>query len=196
VCAYQLSYIGTIQFLILLSMTFNHQRDHDSSVLIQLFNQLFEQSENTILVGGGNEPIYLPAEASASSKNRIIFRLDYFASALHEVAHWCLAGSKRRQLEDYGYWYFPDGRDQHWQARFEEVEIRPQAIECLFSQAAQFPFQVSQDNLMNTPSENQNFNQKVQQQAELFYQSGMPARAELFYQALKSYFIVSVKAIW
>ncbi|GAM69307.1 transporting ATPase [Vibrio sp. JCM 19236] len=26
---------------------------------------------------------------------------------MHEIAHWCVAGPKRRLLEDFGYWYEP-----------------------------------------------------------------------------------------
>jgi elongation factor P hydroxylase len=99
--------------------------------LITIFNHLFDAPENTVLIGGAQEPLYIPG----NDKNRIYFRFDYFASALHEVAHWCLAGKKRRQSEDYGYWYKPDGRDAAWQVRFEEVEVKPQALECIFSAA-------------------------------------------------------------
>jgi elongation factor P hydroxylase len=58
---------------------------------------------------------------------------DYLASALHEVAHWCLAGVERRKLEDYGYWYSPDGRSRGEQSAFENVEARPQALEWILS---------------------------------------------------------------
>ncbi len=38
-------------------------------------------------------------------------RTDFFASALHEISHWCVAGKARREQVDFGYWYCPDGRD-------------------------------------------------------------------------------------
>ena len=82
----------------------------DGEVLRALFDGLFLASENTCLLQGGAEPVYLPADAD-HPQNRIVFRLDYAASALHEIAHWCIAGAARRRLIDYGYWYSPDGRD-------------------------------------------------------------------------------------
>lgn len=148
--------------------------------LITIFNNLFEASENTILIGGADEPLYIPG----ADKNSIFFRLDYFASALHEVAHWCLAGKKRRQLDDYGYWYKPDGRDDTWQARFEAVEIKPQAVECIFSAAAGVPFQISVDNLANPGASSARFQQNVEAQVALYLEKGLPKRAALFHQAL------------
>ncbi|EJS89728.1 hypothetical protein AAUPMB_04958, partial [Pasteurella multocida subsp. multocida str. Anand1_buffalo] len=35
--------------------------EHQLSDLIAIFNQCFEQEYNTILVKGGDEPLYLPA---------------------------------------------------------------------------------------------------------------------------------------
>ena len=155
----------------------------NSSDLITIFNQLFETSENTILVGGADEPLYMPGQ----DRNRIYFRYDYFASALHEVAHWCLAGKRRRHQEDYGYWYKPDGRDDTWQARFEEVEVKPQAIECIFSAAAGVPFKISADNLANPDLDTERFRHKVEQQVSLFLKKGLPERAALFHQALRCF---------
>ncbi len=42
-----------------------------------------------------------------------------------------------------GYWYAPDGHTQEQQALFEQVEIKPQAIEWLFAQAFGRKFRVS-----------------------------------------------------
>ncbi|WP_417667272.1 elongation factor P hydroxylase, partial [Pseudidiomarina sp.] len=46
----------------------------------------------------------------------------YVVMRLLEMSHWCIAGEKRRQLEDYGYWYLPDGRDAQQQHAFEQAE--------------------------------------------------------------------------
>ena len=89
--------------------------------LICLFESTFKKKYNTRLIKGNDEPIYLPAN-DVCQFNQIIFAHGYFSSALHEVAHWCLAGQSRRLLEDYGYWYIPDGRDHQQQAKFESVE--------------------------------------------------------------------------
>lgn len=112
--------------------------------LIELFNAIFAP-QNTVLVRGDNEPEYFPATQDHPA--RIVFAHGFFASALHEISHWCIAGRQRRQLPDYGYWYAADGRNQAQQQAFEQVEIKPQAIECLFTLACQRSFRVSQDNL-------------------------------------------------
>ncbi len=96
------------------------------------------------LVGGFEEPLYLPATDDRAAEIR--FRSDYPSSALHEVAHWCLAGEHRRALEDYGYWYEAD-RGATAQRAFESVEARPQALEWVFSRAVGCAFRVSADNL-------------------------------------------------
>lgn len=117
--------------------------------LIDLFNQLFNQSNigimPTVLVRGDGEPEYFPA--TDESPARIEFAHGFFASALHEISHWCIAGRHRRTLNDFGYWYTSDGRDAETQAIFEQVEIKPQSIECLLNQACGRYFYVSQDNL-------------------------------------------------
>ena len=114
---------------------------------IDLFNSIFS-SLNVQLVRGDDEPEYFPA--SEDSAAQIVFAHGYFASALHEVSHWCIAGKRRRELLDYGYWYAADGRSEAQQKAFEQVEIKPQALECLFSLACHQPFRVSQDNLFAT----------------------------------------------
>ena len=82
--------------------------------------------------------------------------------ALHEVAHWCVAGPRRRCLDDYGYWYAPDGRDAAAQAEFLRVEVRPQALEALFCAACNHPFRVSLDNLDGDPGDEARFAADVQ----------------------------------
>ena len=109
----------------------NHQY-HD---LIRIFDGLFFKPFNTRLIRGADEPVYLPADQDCDV-HRVVFAHGYFASALHEIAHWCVAGQARRLLEDYGYWYCPDGRDAAQQAEFEKTEVVPQALEWAFSVAA------------------------------------------------------------
>lgn len=112
--------------------------------LIQLFNVLFAE-QKVILARSAKEPEYFPALDNQPA--RIEFANGFFASALHEVSHWCVAGKRRRTLSDFGYWYAPDGRSAAQQRAFEHVEIKPQALECLFTLACGGYFQVSQDNL-------------------------------------------------
>jgi len=117
-----------------------------AAALEQVFLDCFGERERTRLVGGAEEPLYLPAQ-TPGARHEIHYRADYPASALHEVAHWCIAGPARRGLQDYGYWYAPDGRGAAMQCAFEAVEARPQGLEWLFSQACGLPFRLSLDNL-------------------------------------------------
>lgn len=112
---------------------------HHYQQLIDAFNGCFADTLNTRLIKGEEEPVYLPAD-DAVPYHRIIFAHGYYASALHEIAHWCITGARRRLLVDFGYWYCPDGRDADTQARFERAEIKPQALEWMFCVAAGFPF--------------------------------------------------------
>ena len=156
---------------------------HDIQTLIQLFNQTFLDTENTELVCCQEEPIYLPAD-DRHPHHRIIFAHGFFASALHEIAHWCIAGKERRQLEDFGYWYQPDGRTAAQQAEFEKVEVKPQALEWIFSVSAAFPFHFSADNLNGEVGISDNFQQAVYQQVQIYLTQGMPQNAQQFSQIL------------
>lgn len=160
---------------------------HRYQDLIRLFNQTFKLAENTLLVKGEHEPIYIPASKQCA-QHQIMFAHGYFASALHEVAHWCIAGKQRRLLEDYGYWYCPDGRNVQQQAEFEKVEVKPQAIEWAFSVAANKSFRVSTDNLNGAPVDQVGFQQKVQKQVLAYLQHGFPARAQIFIQQLQAFY--------
>ncbi|WP_107853078.1 elongation factor P hydroxylase [Oceanimonas marisflavi] len=156
--------------------------------LISLFDHTFFQSHNTRLVLGDDEPIYLPADEQVPH-HRIVFAHGFFASALHEVAHWMLAGEARRQQVDYGYWYHPDGRDAEAQAAFEAVEIKPQAIEWALSASCGFTFNVSCDNLDGTVEPDRHaFRAKVREQALRYLDSGFPARAQRFMIELQRHY--------
>ena len=155
----------------------------ESADLCEIFNQTFYHDYQTHLVGGGEEPIYRVAGAE-SEIHTIVFSHDYAASALHEVAHWCVAGPQRRQLEDYGYWYAPDGRTEQQQAEFEKVEVRPQAFEWIFSVAAGRRFRVSADNLEAGLGASDDFKDAIHAQVLQFCRNGLPSRANQFTQAL------------
>ena len=104
------------------------------TIISAIFADEFEAKYSTILVGGGSEPLYLP-KTSDNLPAKIIYRADYLSSALHEIAHWCIAGKKRLNMQDYGYWYAPDGRSAEQQELFEQSEVKPQALEWMFSVA-------------------------------------------------------------
>lgn len=152
-----------------------------------LFDELFLATENTRLLAGAEEPVYLPADASGMPA-RIVFRHDYVASALHEVAHWCIAGTARRTLPDYGYWYAPDGRGPAEQRAFEELEAKPQALEWIFSIACGLPFRPSIDNLDGAALDARGFQARIAREAAHFSRTGLPARAARFRDALAGRF--------
>ena len=134
--------------------------------LIDLFNTLFS-AQNVRLVRGESEPEYFPATETAPA--RIEFAHGFFQSALHEISHWSLAGKHRRTLPDFGYWYAPDGRTEAQQQAFEQVEIKPQAIECLLSLMCSRNFRVSQDNLhADFDTSQSTFEKDVYNQAKLY----------------------------
>jgi elongation factor P hydroxylase len=120
--------------------------------LIELFDLHFYERFNTRLVKGKDEPIYLPANDQVEH-HQVVFAHGYFSSALHEIAHWCIAGSERRLLPDYGYWYAPDGRDDQQQRQFQSVEVLPQAIEWAFCLACGLEFTISSDNLTGSKAD-------------------------------------------
>ena len=153
-----------------------------------IFNRTFTAT-NTLLVGGGVEPVYLPSDNSIAP-HQLIYREDYFSSALHEIAHWCIAGDKRREKKDFGYWYLPDGRDQNQQKAFEQVEVKPQALEWMFSVAAGIRFCLSADNLSGTGSLSEDFPLKVQQQAISWckFRETIPSRGLQFISALEQFY--------
>ena len=160
---------------------------HRLEDVIALFDGLFQPTFKTRLVRGGDEPLYLPADAQ-SPWHRVIFARGFFASALHEVSHWCIAGARRRELEDYGYWYLPDGRDADQQRQFESVEVAPQALERLFAEACALPFNVSVDNLGEVRVDREGFRARVEARAKRYQREGLPARAAAFRRALTAFY--------
>ena len=164
----------------------DHER-HQVAQLIELFNGLFANSENTRLMYGGDEPVYLPANESCPY-HRILFAHGFFNSALHEIAHWCVAGPQRRLLEDFGYWYEPDGRTASQQELFEQVEVKPQALEWIFAKSCGRRFRVSADNLglaaEGVIHDDGPFKQRVYEEVLRRLREGLPERAARFSQAL------------
>lgn len=155
--------------------------------LIRLFNDLFSETLNTVLVRGDDEPVYLPADTEFP-QHRVIFAHGFFASALHEISHWCVAGEQRRQLIDFGYWYKPDGRTAEEQTEFEKVEIKPQALEWLLSEAAGHKFHFSADNLGSDIGASEEFKESVFRQVQSYLADGVPERPANLIKAFQSYY--------
>lgn len=157
-----------------------------AQALEQVFSDCFRESSNAVLQGGYSEPLYQPAD-SAGQVNVLRYREDFFASALHEVAHWCIAGSARRKQIDFGYWYAPDGRNASQQSAFENVEYKPQALEWFFAKACGYRFRISVDNLNAQGSQAASdgvFEQRVIAQAEHWAEHGLPDDGFSFFKAL------------
>lgn len=161
----------------------SERREHSCVDIEALFAECFAASDNTRLEGGGAEPLYLPAGADCAH-HRILYRGDYFASALHEIAHWCIAGPARRQWVDYGYWYHPGERGPAEQLVFEVAEAAPQALEWVFANAAGHPFRISRDNLGDASADAGHFKRCVLTEAWRYCHQGVPPRAARFIAAL------------
>ncbi|SDM69571.1 hypothetical protein SAMN05192555_11775 [Franzmannia pantelleriensis] len=160
---------------------------HRLDDIIALFDGLFMPGYRTRLVRGGDEPLYLPADERCDY-HRVIFARGFYASALHEISHWCIAGARRRQLEDYGYWYLPDGRDAAQQRAFENAEVAPQALELLLAEACGHAFNVSVDNLGEVKVDRDAFRQRVEARAARYREEGLPPRAAALAAALRAYY--------
>lgn len=158
----------------------------DIDVVIEVFNRTF-QEQCVRLERSEGEPIYYPRDQNFTY-DRICFANDFISSALHEVAHWCVAGDARRRLVDYGYWYKPDGRNEQEQIAFQNVEIKPQALEWIFSVAAGVCFNLSLDNLSSSSSlsseSTQKFAAALGVQVADYLNFGLPKRALRFVEAL------------
>lgn len=152
----------------------------DPRRLEAVFHACFREAFSTTLEGGGDEPLYVASREPARTPHRIIYREDYFASALHEIAHWCLAGAERRRLDDYGYWYDPDGRSAERQRAFEAAEARPQALEWILSDACGHAFHLSADNLDGGSGPSEAFARAVERARRHFETEGLPRRAARF----------------
>lgn len=161
----------------------------DCDTLVTLFNATFSGTYDTRLIKGGSEPEYIPKESNKTlAYHQIIFTRNYFASALHEIAHWCVAGDQRRLLRDYGYWYAPDGRTEQQQVEFEQVEVRPQALEWMFSKACGVVFRVSADNIESGLGASEGFKKAIVRQVHHNCTYGVNSRAKAFIEALAHYY--------
>ena len=168
-------------------LNFDSPASKDCDQLLKIFNDTFFCSHNTCLQKGAEEPLYRPA-GDGQQYHCIAFTRDYFASALHEVAHWCVAGAARRQLLDYGYWYAPDGRSETQQREFELVEVAPQALEWMFSEAAGIKFRVSTDNLAMGGVASAEFKDRIYARVMKNCTTGVNARAHAFIMALQQFY--------
>jgi len=156
--------------------------DAAAAHIADTFNRVFGVSHRVRMVGGAAEPLYEPATDDRPA--RIVFTYDYPASALHEAAHWCLAGPARRRVRDYGYSYAPGPRDPVSRAAFFASECDVQAIEALFAESCGVRFVVSADDFAAPPAELEAFERSVRAAIARRRNEGLPARAACFRDAL------------
>jgi elongation factor P hydroxylase len=144
-------------------------------------------NHGTRLTGGYSEPYY--KAPGTTSLAEVQFTRDYERSALHELGHWCVAGKQRRLLNDYDYWYIPDGRSDEQQRLFFAVEVKPQAVEKYFCTALALPFVISVDNLGNHPQTGVNeFNDRVNEQYCRYQVEGFPSRATEIFTCMQQWY--------
>ena len=153
--------------------------------LLKLLNQNYLYQFNTQIIGGFDEPFYKTFVGKKPAQ--IQFSHDYIRSALHELAHWCVAGKERRKQDDYGYWYAADGRNQQQQNEFFKVEIKPQVIEWAFSIVLGIPFEASVDNLGTQVEGVDDFNQNLRKQLSNYVVKGFPKRTRELLLLLSNY---------
>ena len=153
--------------------------------IAQIFNAEFLSSHHTLMCGGAAEPLYEPV--CGPKPARIVFTHDYPASALHEAAHWCLAGPHRRTQRDYGYWYLPGPRDPQQREAFFAAEADVQAVEAVFARICGVRFVVSADDFAASSSELERFERVVAQRL-IVRRAALPPRARRFRAALAAAF--------
>jgi elongation factor P hydroxylase len=146
-----------------------------------VFNREFAVSHRTMMAGGSVEPLYLPVRGSELAL--VAYTLDYPASALHEAAHWCLAGTTRRQRRDYGYWYVPGPRNAEQRRAFFAAELDVQALEAEFARVAGVKFVVSADDFEAPVEELEAFARRVHLRSAV-YRRHLPERAARMRAAL------------
>ena len=155
------------------------------TLVLEVFHSVFA-AEAVRLVGGFPEPFYRAPGDQGGAEIR--FTRDYLNSSLHETAHWCIAGEKRRRLDDYGYWYRPDGRSGAEQAEFFLAEAGPQSLEWAFATACGERFRMSCDNLAGESGVHAEFAVTLHGKLAGYLGAGFPDRAERFLAGLMEKF--------
>lgn len=122
---------------------------NDDELCLHVTTALGEVFPKLSIVGGADEPYYY--SPTDSSNAVIAYRSNYPRSLLHEMAHYCLAGNRRRLVDDFGYWYSPCGRSREEQKQFELVEARPQGLEKAMCAIVGIKFSVSIDDFSGYP---------------------------------------------
>ncbi|WP_036547694.1 elongation factor P hydroxylase [Nitrincola lacisaponensis] len=135
----------------------------DDEYCQNLINAFADILPNLTIQGDAEEPFY--QAPTANTRAILYFRSNYPRSLLHEISHYCLAGDRRRGLDDFGYWYAPCGRTAEQQQRFEVVEARPQGLEKAMCEIVGLKFSPSLDDFSGRPP-----SESFLQELEIAYQ--------------------------
>ncbi len=131
----------------------------------------------------------LPADAEVPY-NRIVFAHGFYASAIHEISHWCIAGKARRELVDFSATGI---------ARMGVMPKRKASLKMLKRSrrhstgcsvlAAGYPLNVSCDNLEGDfEPDRVVFQRRVHAQVMDYLANGIPERPARFIKALQNYY--------
>lgn len=155
----------------------------DCKQIKAVFEGLFHDSHRICLISGAVEPLYLPA-GEGRLFNELFHAHDYAASALHEIAHWCLARPEQLLQRDWGHWYQPDGRTAEQQRVFEQAEARVQGLEWILCVAAGLRFRPSTDNLSGAVTDDMPFREAIHARTLRYCREGLPGPAAMLVKAL------------
>ncbi len=152
-------------------------------MLAEVFNLSFGDTYNVRCLGGFSQPEYLTAMQTQGSA-QLRYTRDYAASALHEIAHWCVAGKDRLALNDFGYGYLPPPRDKATQQRFFALEFKVQVLEAWFASGTGVRFVASADNFDCSDEARNAFAQQITTAVQAYTLADVPPRAQEFTRAL------------
>ncbi len=152
--------------------------------VVDVFARCFWESHATQLIGGAAEPLYQPAQR-AGEPHLLFYRENFAASALHETAHWCVAGSTRRTQVDFGYVYNEPPRSARAQAAFFAAELKVQALEQVFCEAGGLVFVPSADQIGVNLNEFRQQLETYDSEVRGWMQNSCDRRAQQFEQALR-----------
>lgn len=152
-------------------------------MLAEVFNRSFGERYHVRCLGGFDQPEYLTA-VQTKGPAQLRYTLDYPASVLHEIAHWCVAGKARLARNDFGYGYLPPPRDCATQQRFFALEFKVQALEAWFALGTGVRFVASADNFECSDEARNAFAQQIADAVQAFTLSDIPPRAQRYTLAL------------
>ncbi|XPE56836.1 elongation factor P hydroxylase [Shigella flexneri] len=106
----------------------------------------------------------------------LVFAHGFLASALHEIFTRVSPVKQKREQVDFGYWYCPDGRDAETKGQFEDVEVKPQAFDCVVARGGGFRSTLAATTWKVTLNRTIVFQRRVHAQVMTYLTRGIPSR--------------------